>query len=65
MPVRVGRPQGVGGLVDEVASPEFATGVGLLLYGMNSRPESFMENRGPGLFSNIKKRMVDWLGEFF
>ncbi|RLE12537.1 cell division protein FtsA [Candidatus Aerophobetes bacterium] len=65
MPVRVGRPQGVGGLVDEVASPEFATGVGLLLYGMNARPESFMENRGPGLFSNIKKRMVDWLGEFF
>jgi len=65
MPVRIGKPSGVSGLAEEVASPEFATGVGLVLYGLKARPESFMENRGAGLFSNIKKRMVDWLGEFF
>jgi cell division protein FtsA len=68
MPVRIGNPSeasGVSGLVGEVSSPEYATGVGLVLYGLNARPESFLENRGAGLFSNIKKRMVDWFGEFF
>ncbi|MBP9837495.1 MAG: cell division protein FtsA, partial [Proteobacteria bacterium] len=33
MPVRIGYPTGVGGLVDVVNSPAFATGVGLVLYG--------------------------------
>ncbi len=65
MPVRIGMPGGVGGLVEEISSPEFATGVGLVKYGLHAQPESFMENRGAGLFSNIKKRMVDWFGEFF
>ncbi len=65
MPVRVGSPSGVGGLIEEVSSPEFATGVGLVQYGLKARPESFMENRGAGLFANIKKRMGNWLGEFF
>ncbi|MFW6137577.1 MAG: cell division protein FtsA [Spirochaetota bacterium] len=65
MPVRIGRPSNVGGLVDEVSSPEYSTGVGLVLYGMQARPVSFMENRGAGLFTNIKKRMVNWFGEFF
>jgi cell division protein FtsA len=65
MPVRIGYPSGFMGLIDEVSSPEYSTGVGLVHYGLNARPESFMENRGAGLFTNIKKRMVDWFGEFF
>ncbi|MGQ9614815.1 MAG: cell division protein FtsA [Spirochaetota bacterium] len=65
MPVRIGRPYNISGLYEEVSSPEFATGVGLVLYGLHARPESFMENRGAGLFTNIKKRMAAWLGEFF
>ena len=65
MPVRIGMPSGISGLVEEVTSPEFATGVGLVHYGLSALPESFMENRGAGLFTNIKKRMANWLGEFF
>jgi cell division protein FtsA len=65
MPVRIGTPSGINGLVEEVSSPEFATGVGLVYYGLNALPESFMENRGAGLFTNIKHRMSNWLGEFF
>ena len=65
MPVRIGAPSGINGLVEEVSSPEFATGVGLVYYGINALPESFMENRGAGLFNNIKHRMSNWLGEFF
>ena len=33
LPVRRGAPRGVGGLVDVVKSPMYATGVGLVLYG--------------------------------
>ena len=65
MPVRVGIPSSISGLVDEVSTPEFATGVGLVLYGLKSQPERFIENRESGLFSNIKKRMAEWFGEFF
>jgi cell division protein FtsA len=65
LPVRVGRPQCVGGLVNEVSSPEYSTGVGLVMYGLNTRPEELVESRGAGLFSNVKKRMTSWFGEFF
>jgi cell division protein FtsA len=65
MPVRIGTPAGINGLVEEVTSPEFATGVGLVHYGVKAMPESYMENRGAGLFNNIKHRMSNWLGEFF
>ena len=65
MPVRIGTPAGINGLIEEVTSPEFATGVGLVHYGVKVQPESYMENRGAGLFNNIKHRMSNWLGEFF
>ena len=31
-PIRRGYPMGVGGLIDHVSSPEFATAVGLVMY---------------------------------
>jgi len=33
MPVRIGIPQGITGLIDDVQTPEFATAAGLILYG--------------------------------
>jgi cell division protein FtsA len=33
MPVRVASPQGVGGLMDQLSNPAFATSIGLLLWG--------------------------------
>ena len=65
MPVRIGIPYGIGGLVDEVSSPEYSTSVGLVLYGLHMRPEGFTDNRETGLFSSIKKRMVGLFDEFF
>lgn len=37
LPVRVGAPRGLPGLAEEVARPEYATCVGLLLYGARAR----------------------------
>lgn len=39
MPVRVGMPYEVSGLVDIVRNPTYSTGVGLLLYGMKQRQD--------------------------
>ena len=33
LPVRIGKPEGVGGLIDEILTPAFATPIGLLIYG--------------------------------
>jgi cell division protein FtsA len=63
MPVRIGRPQGVGGLVDVVSSPIYATAVGLILYGCRYR------NRTPVRKSESRKiwrgwqRLRSWFGD--
>jgi cell division protein FtsA len=62
LPVRIGRPQDIGGLVDVVNSPIFATGVGLIKYGQRYRTEQQHhhndDGKGGGMFSGIKR----WLG---
>lgn len=36
MPVRIGKPNGISGLIDDIESPAFATSVGLLKYAQES-----------------------------
>lgn len=38
LPVRVAKPRGVGGLIDDVITPSFATPVGLILHGVKEEP---------------------------
>ena len=33
LPIRLGKPGGVGGLIDDIITPSFATSIGLVLYG--------------------------------
>lgn len=40
LPVRVGIPKGIGGLIDDIMSPAFSTTVGLLIYGAHNTPSS-------------------------
>ena len=60
LPVRRGDPGGVGGLVDRVGTPDYATSVGLILYGF-----SVWQDRG--LSRDKKKgswtRVKDWFKE--
>jgi len=37
LPIRIGSPSGVGGLVDVINSPKYSTAVGLVLYGFYNR----------------------------
>jgi cell division protein FtsA len=62
VPVRRGVPTGVGGLVDVVRNPRFATGVGLVLFGAQQGPQSFhRDTRDEGIYSRIFKRMRSWI----
>ncbi len=64
MPVRLGRPSGVGGLVDVVSSPIYATGVGLILYGQRYRAEQLpLTSRDRKPFARIWQRMRSWFGD--
>jgi cell division protein FtsA len=60
LPVRVGYPENIGGVVDVVNSPQWATGVGLVIYGMRHEPSSSLRNRNGGVFGRVAGRMRDW-----
>jgi len=62
VPVRLGVPQGVGGLVDVVKSPMYATGVGLVQYGAQQVDQRrLIRARDENIYSKVKKRMGAWL----
>ncbi len=63
LPCRVGVPHGVGGLVDVVNNPQYATAVGLVLYGKRdlvSTPEP-----PGGWFHRFVRRVGMWFEERF
>lgn len=65
MPVRVGYPTGVGGLVDVVNSPIYATGVGLVLYGARNMEESNHRMSTGNLFEKMRNRVSEWFSAYF
>jgi cell division protein FtsA len=60
MPVRLGVPQYVTGLVDVVCDPIHATGVGLLLFGHRNRQYSGGDKLAEKGFAAIWRRMKSW-----
>jgi cell division protein FtsA len=62
LPVRVGKPSGVGGLIDVINSPVYSTAVGLIIYGYRSREvrrDRFTMRRRP------LWRFREWFNEMF
>jgi cell division protein FtsA len=64
MPVRVGYPRGVKGLVELVNNPAYATAVGLCVYEADKPTNSF-KPRGTNIFERILERMIGWFKEVF
>ncbi len=60
MPVRLGVPHTVTGLVDVVRNPIYATGVGLLQFGRQNIYDSRRDPRVSGGFKNVWERMKSW-----
>jgi cell division protein FtsA len=69
LPVRRGLPKGICGLADVVRSPSFATGVGLVQYGVEHSESSRFKATGRGtdggVYRKVKRRMREWFGELF
>ncbi|HEY6873029.1 MAG TPA: cell division protein FtsA [Geobacteraceae bacterium] len=67
LPVRRGVPQQIGGLVDVVNSPVYATGTGLVVYGSKNVgiSEFPTAQTDENLFRRVSRRMKEWFGEFF
>ncbi len=60
LPVRRGIPRGFGGLVDRVQGPEFATGVGLALWGSKRRTRPRFRIYDGSAFRKVRARMREW-----
>jgi cell division protein FtsA len=63
LPARRGYPRGIGGLVDIVQNPQYATAVGLVIYGARKDQPRGLKVRkgGPGL----KRRLKEIFREMF
>ncbi len=54
-PVRIGRPFGIGGLIDKVDTPEFSTSIGLVKYGLKDmKDKGMIRNQPVGFFQRLK-----------
>jgi cell division protein FtsA len=60
MPVRLGVPQYVTGLVDVVRNPIYATGVGLLLFGRQNQAGRLHDLPSGAGFKAVWERMKSW-----
>jgi cell division protein FtsA len=64
MPVRIGVPSGLGGLADTIDSPAYATGVGLVRWGLKrGTTPPFLGPQEQG-WTRIYNRFKSWLREF-
>jgi cell division protein FtsA len=63
LPTRLGRPENIGGLVDVVNNPMYATGVGLVLYGAKNQIDNKFRIRDENIFNRVIKRMKKWFSD--
>jgi len=60
LPVRLGLPRNIGGLSAVVKTPRYATGVGLLVYGLERHQREEVSRVGTGSFKDVLEKMKDW-----
>ncbi len=63
LPTRLGKPMGIGGLVDVVNNPMYATGVGLVLYGAKNQTQKKFRIRDGNIFNRVTNRMKKWFND--
>jgi cell division protein FtsA len=66
LPVRRGAPRHVGGIVDVVNSPMYATGMGLILCELQqTKTNGVTRTREVNGWQRMRERVVEWIREFF
>lgn len=61
--VRIGHPTGVGGLKDVIQAPEYATAVGLVLFGANQGGKKQFYLKEKGWFALLIEKIKKWFRE--
>ncbi|MBA3723266.1 MAG: cell division protein FtsA [Candidatus Levybacteria bacterium] len=68
MPVRIGMPTDVKGIIDEVQHPAFSTAIGLIRYGMGNAParstSRFSMPSGGGGANKVIKKIINLIKSF-
>ncbi|MGC1380007.1 MAG: cell division protein FtsA [Candidatus Baltobacteraceae bacterium] len=61
LPVRVGTPQSIGGLTDAMTAPQYATAIGLVLFGVNGDRDDALRGhrRGGAILGRIQRWLAD------
>ena len=60
LPVRIGTPNTIGGLTDAMSAPEYATAVGLVLFGANGeRDDAARGRRSNGVATKVQRWLAD------
>ncbi|MBD3165861.1 cell division protein FtsA [bacterium] len=66
LPVKIGFPQGLDGLMQTARSPVYSTAVGLVLYGIkHGEGGAGYRNGDPSFLGKVFGRMREWIVEFF
>lgn len=60
LPVRLGYPRYEGGLSEVMRNPRYATGMGLLMAGLDSRGRDHAAKMASGSFKDLLERMKSW-----
>ena len=66
LPARRGLPKGVGGLSEEIASPEYATALGLVLIGYKTKygsVRSYLKTNSA--FRRKASKLREWIANIF
>ncbi|MGB8518711.1 MAG: cell division protein FtsA [Candidatus Tumulicola sp.] len=63
LPVRVGLPNRIGGLTDAMALPQYATAIGLVLFGANDELDAADHNRRRG--GSFVRRVTKWMSDLW
>jgi cell division protein FtsA len=59
LPVRLGTPNTVGGLTDAMAQPQYATAIGLVLFGASEDGDGELTRRRGSLAFRVQKWLAD------
>jgi cell division protein FtsA len=62
VPVRLGYPRKVGGMTELVSGPQFATGIGLVYFGLKNESQRRLRQEEAGFCSRFAQRMRQWFG---
>ncbi|MEO9170888.1 MAG: cell division protein FtsA [Candidatus Baltobacteraceae bacterium] len=63
LPARVGTPQSIGGLTDAIAHPQYATAIGLVIFGATGETEANNGIRRPG--GSTLTRLRNWFADLW